>query len=106
MITETLTVERGATDRMGNRTIEGTHTIQGVIAWGTYSRRDGVRGESAKGDAELYAASNVDLRARDRITRSNGQKFAVVAGPQWDQPHPLTGHDYGLCVFTLETVTG
>lgn len=106
MITETLTVQRGETDKYGNRETTDTHSVQGVIAWGTYTRRDGVRGESATGDAELYAAKGVDLRPRDRVTRANGQKFAVVAGPLWDQPHPLTGHDYRLCVFTLETVNG
>lgn len=106
MIPESLTVERGSTDKYGNRETTSTHTIDGVIAWGTYSRDRTVRGESAKGDAEIYAAKNLDLQPRDRIIRSSGQKFAVVAGPHWDQPNPLTGHDYGLCVFTLETVNG
>lgn len=106
MITETLTVHRGATDKMGNRETASTHTISGVIGWGSWSRSRQERAESTTGDAELYTAKGTDLRPRDRVTRTSGQTFAVVAGPLWDQPHPLTGHDYGWSVFTLEAVTG
>lgn len=106
MIGETLSVARGSTDKKANRETTSTHTITGVIGWGTWSPNRGERAESAKGDAELYVAKGVDLRTRDRVTRSSGQTFAVVAGPLWDQPHPMSGRHYGWSVFTLHAMSG
>ena len=106
MIGETLTVSRGHTDARGNRVTTGTHTIAGVLAWGTWSRNPNQRAESAKGDAQLYAAKGTDLRQRDRVSRGSGQTFAVVAGPHYDGLHPLTRHDFGVAVYQLEAVTG
>ncbi|MEH3135293.1 MAG: hypothetical protein PGN30_09865 [Mycolicibacterium neoaurum] len=48
----------------------------------------------------------MDLRARDRLTTEAGQVFTAVAGPHWTGRHPLTGRDFGQCVFTLKSVTG
>lgn len=106
MIGESLSVSRGETDRFGTRATTTRHTITGVIAWGTWSRSGQEYSESAEGDAELFAVKGVDLRPRDRVARDNGQVFAVVAGPHWTGQHPLTGRDFGRCVFTLKSLTG
>lgn len=106
MIGETITVWRGATNNMGERETTDSHDIVGALAWGIWSRSDQPRAESAKGAAELYVDVGTDLRHRDRITRANGQKFLVVAGPLWDQPHLSTGHRSGYAVYQLEAMNG
>ncbi|BBZ67990.1 hypothetical protein MINS_34190 [Mycolicibacterium insubricum] len=103
---ETLTVTRGATDRFGNRENTGTHEVVGVIAWHGFTRATGQRAESASGAPELYVKAGTDLRARDRITRASGQVFAVVGGPMWDGPHPITGNTPKNVAYQLEAVTG
>jgi hypothetical protein len=104
-VTETLTVSRGATDAMGNRTTAGTHTVPGVFAWrGFTADRD--HHDSAGTTAELYVKRDADVQARDRITRPNGQTYAVVGHAVWEQNHPITGRDFGWKVFQVESLSG
>lgn len=104
--TESLTVYRGDTDKYGNPTKQEHGTVQGVLVWGTTqpSTPVGERGESASTGAELYVAKGTDLRAKDRVKRANGDTYRVIGGAQWDQPHPVTGRDFGWQVFRLESV--
>lgn len=108
MITETLTVSRGKTDSMSKRT-NTPHSVQGVLAWGTGSRSTGRfnsdlgNKESSSMTAQLYVRRGSDVKARDRIIRSNGEKYSVVGHSLWDQRNPLTGHDMGWAVFQLES---
>lgn len=104
-MTETLTVSRGATDKYAQRTTTETHTVQGVFAWHGFTA-DHDRQESAKTTAELYVARGSDIQARDRITRPNGEKYAVVGHSMWDQPHPMSGHDFAWCVFQVQSING
>ncbi|CAN5675983.1 hypothetical protein BH10ACT9_BH10ACT9_28440 [soil metagenome] len=103
---ETLTVTRGVTDKVGNRVTTSTHAIGGAVAWGTWSRNPNERGESSKGSAELYAVKGVDLRKRDRVSRQDGQTFAVISDAMWEGLHPITGQDFGMVVYQLEAVNG
>ena len=91
---------------MGNRVTTETHTVGGCLSWGTWSRNLNERAESSKGSAELYAAKGVNVRKRDRVSRANGQTFAVVSDAMWDGVHPLIGHDFGVVVYQLEAVNG
>lgn len=106
MIGETLTVSRGGTDNMGNRTTTSTHTIKGALSGGTWSRNRDERAESSKGTCELYCIKGVDLQQRDRITRATGQTYNVVSDVIWDGLHPMTGHDFGVVVYRLEAASG
>lgn len=105
MRTETLTVYRGETDRYGNPNKTELGTVQGVFAWGTTNATvpDGGRGESASTDAELFVPKDADLKAKDRVKRSNGDTYRVVGGPQWDQNHPITNRNFKYVVFRLES---
>ena len=102
---EPLTVLRGGTDKYGNSHKAVSGTVEGVFAWGKYARagQDG-RGESSQLKAELYVKRGTDLRARDRVVRSNGDAFAVVGGPAWDAIHPFDGFDFGWMIFQLESM--
>lgn len=102
MIGETLTVDRGRTDSRGNRVTTGTHTITGCLSWGTWSRTPGQRADTSKGSVELYVRKGADVQHRDRITRADGQVFAVVSPATWDGLNPLTGHDFGWVVYQLD----
>lgn len=111
MITETLTVFRGSTDRMADRVTDSTHTVQGVIAWGgaranARFSKDRTRRESAGVTAELYVKRGTDLQARDRIERSNGQVYIVTGHSLWDQVQPQSGHNFGWMVFQVEASNG
>lgn len=111
MVTETLTVSRGKTDSMSNRS-NTAHTVEGVLAWGIGSRGSGRfrfdidRQESASVTARLYVQRGADVQARDRITRANGQAYAVVGHSLWDQQNPLTGHDFGWMTFEIVSTDG
>lgn len=105
MITETLTVSRGSTDKMSKRTTDATHSVEGVFSWGRY-RSDWDGRESAATTTELYVERGADVKARDRIARTNGEKYVVVGHPMWDQGQPQTGHDFGYMVVQLESANG
>lgn len=101
---EPLTVFRGPTDSKGNPNKQEHGTVSGVISWGAAnpSTPIGGRGESASTGAELYVPKGTDLKAKDRVKRASGQMYAVIAGPLWDQPHPLTGRRFDYVVYQLE----
>lgn len=111
MKTETLTVERGKTDVMSQRS-NTSHTIQGVFGWGTGSRSTGRfdvdldRRESSSVTAQLYVKRGTDLQARDRVLRANGQEYAVVGHSMWDQDSPLTGRNFGWTVYQVQSTNG
>lgn len=107
MITETLTVYRGETDRYGNPNKSEHGTVQGVVSWGTATSAEPLsgRGETARTVAELFVSKGTDLRAKDRVKRANGDEYRVVGGAQWDQNHPVTNRDFGRAVYRLESLT-
>lgn len=109
MMGERVEVYRGDTDKYGNPNKAAHGSVEGVFAWGTRggattrARRDeSMKGESVALQVEFYVERGVDLRARDRIKRGNGQVFSVVAGPLWDQVHPFDGFDFGWAVYQVE----
>lgn len=103
---ETVSVFRGDTDRRGNPVKVPTGSVGVVFAWGGVSRSSAERRESAESNPEIYAPAGVDLRARDRIVRSNGQRFAVVGGPLWDQPGGFEVFGSAWVAFEVELVNG
>ncbi|MCA2256664.1 hypothetical protein JF710_26105 [Mycobacterium intracellulare] len=112
MITESVEVYRGDTDKYGNPTKALHGTVSGVFAWGTGSSsyrafpdRAGKR-ESTRAIADLYVPRGTDLKTRDRVKRANGDEYAVVGRPLWDQPHPMTGHNFSWMVFQVEAISG
>ncbi|RUP29750.1 MAG: hypothetical protein EKK51_18805 [Mycolicibacterium sp.] len=107
MVTETLSVYRGDTDKYGNADKQLNGTIQGVVSWGQYARNgEKMRAESASVSVELFVKRGTDLKPRDRVVRADGQVFMVVGGSMWDQLHPMTGFDFGWTAYRLDAVTG
>lgn len=111
MITESVAVYRGGTDRYGNPNKTPHGSVDGVFAWGTGSSsyrafpdRTGKR-EAQRIFADLYVPRGTDLKARDRIKRANGDEYAVISPALWDQPHPMTGHNFGWMVFQVEAIS-
>lgn len=109
---ETVTVYRGETDRKGN-TNKGSHGSIGVaFAWGTSGKSTGRftsaedRQESADITSQVYAVRGTDLRARDRIERSNGERYSVVGHPLWWQPNELEVFGSVWVVFQVEAMNG
>ncbi|AYD82192.1 head-to-tail stopper [Mycobacterium phage Wamburgrxpress] len=104
---ETITVIRGETDKYGNRTNSDERTVKGIFSWGSGFGRDRQsRGETASLATELYVKRSVDIRARDRLKRANGELYAVVGHSKWDQGHAFDGFDFGYKVYQVEAVTG
>ena len=110
MITETLRVYRGQTDKVGNPNKSAHHTIQGVFGWGTGGstarfQSSNERQESATLTTELYVGRGEDLKQRDRIKRADGTWYSVTGHAMWDQPNPLTGTDFGMKAYQVEGTT-
>lgn len=58
-------------------------------------------------DAQVYAVYGTDLRARDRIQRSNGERYMVVGPPAWWKPNmPLEVFGSSWVVFRVEVMNG
>lgn len=106
MTGESVTVYRGATDKMGNPNKASHGTVTGVFAWGSARRDKSFRGDSHAFLAELYVLRGADLQARDRIKRANGEEYAVVGHSKWDQVHPFDDFDFEWMVFQLEAMNG
>lgn len=111
MVTETVRVLRGDTDKYGNPNKNASGTAEVVFAWGAGRRADRFQITRGKDEAttitaQIYCARGTDLKARDRIVRSNGEKYAVVGHQSWDQNDPLSGYDFGWMTFQVESANG
>lgn len=109
---ETVSLYRGDTDRKGNVSKEPSGTVELAFAWGTSGRSTGRftssedRQESADITSQVYVVKGTDLRARDRIERSNGERYAVIGHPLWWQPNELEVFGYVWVVFQVEAMNG
>ena len=109
---ESVTVYRGETDRKGNAVKDSNGTISVGFAWGTSGKSTGRftsaedRQESADITSQVYAVKGTDLRARDRIERSNGERYAVVGHPLWWQPNELEVFGNVWVVYQVEAMNG
>lgn len=104
---ETVTVLRGDTDRKGNPSKSASGTAGVVFSWGglTLSQGEFRRQESAESSPEVFAPKGVDIRARDRLQRSNGERYAVVGHAMWDSPGlDVFGSEW--VVFQVEAING
>lgn len=105
---ETVTVYRGDTDRKGNpnKTPHGSADV--VFGWGGMSPSMGRfdRQESAETSPEIFAPVGVDIRARDRIQRANGERYAVVGHALWDQPGGPEVFGCRWVAFQVEAMNG
>lgn len=111
MVTETVQVFRGDTDKYGNPNKTPHGTAQVVFAWGSGRRADRFQSSRGKDEAatvsvQLFVERGTDLKARDRIVRSNGEKYAVVGHQMWDQVEPHGGYDFGWMIFNAESANG
>lgn len=111
--TETVSVYRGSNDRKGNVSKESVGSIDVVFAWGTSGRSAGRfssssedRQESADITSQVYVAKGTDLRARDRIERENGERYAVIGHPLWWGPNELEVFGGAWLVFQVEAANG
>lgn len=110
---ETVTVYRGGTDRKGNVDKAAAGSVAVAFAWGASGRSTGrfasssdERQESADITSQVFAPKGTDLRARDRIERSNGERYAVVGHPLWWQPNELEVFGDVWVVFQVEAMNG
>ena len=104
---EPVTVYRGETDRKGNVSKEPSGTANVVFAWGSWSRSGrSMRQDSADTSPQVFAVKGTDLRARDRIERANGERFAVIGHPSWDQPSELEVFGSVWVCFDVESMNG
>lgn len=106
---EKVTVFRGATDRKGNPAKEPAGEIEVAFDWGSGMSRssgDFDRGESANVSPHAYVYKGTDLRARDRIERGNGERYAVVGHATWEQPHEVSVFGNVWVCFKLESMNG
>jgi hypothetical protein len=109
---ETVTVYRGDTDRKGNVTKNSSGTVSVAFAWGTSGRSTGrfdssnERQESADITSQIYVPKGVDVQPRDRIERSNGERYSVIGHPLWWQPNELEVFGGVWVVFQVEAMNG
>lgn len=106
---ETVTVYRGGTDRKGNVDKQPYGTVGVVFGWGGASTTAGFPGsreESTAFSAQVYAQKGADLRARDRIERSNNERYAILGHPMWLQPNGIEVFGSEWIVFEVESMNG
>lgn len=107
-----MTVHRGDTDRKGNVNKEPAGVVDVAFAWGASGRSTGRftssddRQESADITSQVYVVKGTDVRARDRIERSNGERYAVIGHPLWWQPNELEVFGNVWVVFQVEAMNG
>lgn len=105
---ETVTVYRGETDRKGNATKSAAGSVGVVFSWSAASMNQGDFGrrESSDSSPEVFTPRGADLRARDRIERSNGERYAVLGHPMWWQPGGVEVFGSEWIVFKVEAING
>lgn len=103
---ESVTVYRGETDRKGNVSKEPHGSVDVAFGWGGLSRSPSDYQESADTTPQIFAASGIDLRARDRIERGNGERYSVIGHPLWWQPNELEVFGCVWVVFQVEAMNG
>lgn len=116
MLLETITVNRGATNKMSQRETTSTHTVQACFAWGQSGKSTGKYGASTTGresatiTAQLFVPRGTDVQARDRLLRANGEAYAVVGHELWSEDFALgDGFDDDLdelVVFQVVSTNG
>ncbi|BCO56083.1 hypothetical protein MINTM005_13270 [Mycobacterium intracellulare] len=101
-----------AADRFGDKEEVKVGTIDHVVVQWASASSAALRfhpsdkfEETASLSAVLFCPSNaaIRLQARDRIVMG-GRKFQVVGERAWDEPHPMTGTDFGYYMMQVETV--
>lgn len=104
---EVVSVFRGDTDRKGNVNKTPVGSVQVVFAWGGPSMSSGEfdRQESAEATSQVFVVKGADVRARDRLERANGQRFAVVGHSMWDQGDLEVFGQTWVC-FEVEVMNG
>lgn len=107
---ETVTVYRGGTDRKGNVSKEPSGTARVAFGWGSASRDvkfPGEREDSADVTAQVFVPAGVDVRSRDRLQRSNGERYAVIGHAMWGgQTNTMEVFGSGWVVFEVEAMNG
>lgn len=105
---ETVLVFRGETDRKGNPNKTPNGSVQALFAWASMTAENGEfdRQESASVSPQVFVVKGSDVKARDRIERSNGERYAVVGHAMWDQSAEMEVFGQSWIVFQLEAING
>lgn len=115
-MSESVQVYRGETDNKGNSNKVYVGTAVVTFAWsgtrkvGSFSGR-GAKAEHAESyssTATVFADVGEDIRSRDRIVRSNGDRYYVAGVSTWGEDN-MFGYDEnidGVQVFMVESVNG
>jgi hypothetical protein len=103
---ESVTVYRGDTDRKGNVSKAASGSVDVAFGWGGLSRSRSDYQESADTSPQIYAVRGTDIQARDRIERSNGERYSVIGHPLWWQPNELEVFGFVWVVFQVEAMNG
>lgn len=103
-----MTVYRGDTDRKGNPNKTPSGVVQAVFApsgmTASMGRFD--RQESASTSPQVFVVKGSDVKARDRLERANGERYAVVGHAMWDLPSELEVFGQVWVVFDVEVMNG
>jgi len=90
-------------DRFGDGEVELIGTIDHVvIQWGSSAAVDEAE-ETSYLSTVAYCPRDaaIRLKARDRF-KLNGETYAVVGDPKWDENHPVTDHNFGY--YTIQAM--
>lgn len=105
---ESVTVYRGDTDRKGNPNKTPLGVVQAVFASSGMSASNGQfdRQESATSSPQVFVVKGANVKARDRLERANGERYAVIGHPMWDSPNELEVFGEVWVVFDVEALNG
>lgn len=98
----TAEVWRSTRDRFGDKATDAlVGTIEHVlIDWRGFTPSDGFQETATLAPVMFVPKTDIRVQARDRIML-DGKTFAVL-GVMWDEPHPVTGYDFGYYALDVE----
>lgn len=93
-------------DRHGDKVLHSVGTIDNVvIVWGSpHSLDSGEEFSSMITDVYCPRGAAIRLTARDRF-KFNGDTYAVIGDPSWDELNPATGYDFGYYAAQVSVIS-
>ncbi|WP_143876091.1 hypothetical protein [Nocardia fluminea] len=102
---QTIAVLRGPGDRVGDRALAVHHTIDDAVFWPESIAGDDNRRDTSTVFGYVAVPRGAELLAADRVRLADNTVWALVAAPQWDHVHPMTGWNPGYKVARVKGVS-
>lgn len=102
---QTIAVLRGPGDRVGDRALTAHHTIDDAVFWPESISGDDYRRDTSTVFGYVAVPRGEDLLATDRVRLADNTVWALVAAPQWDHVHVMTGWNPGYKVARVKGVS-